>query len=101
MTIQLSPTTAKRLAREAKSRGVKPKDIIEEALQAHWSTRLQVRVSVPASRRRTAKSPKPKNSRRTFDARVTKAKRAAGKLIVDNTDWLERRTTSGTKHRKN
>lgn len=97
MTIQLSSALEKRVAREAKARGMKPKQFVEEAVKAYLKPRTITSQESEARRElRTLLRTKKKTA--DFMGEVHKAKRAAGKLLDDNSDWIERVTTKGTEH---
>ncbi|MBI4673551.1 MAG: hypothetical protein HY741_18005 [Chloroflexi bacterium] len=97
MTIQLSPALEKRVAREAKARGIAPKQVVEEALKAYFKPPTATRQESSARRELRALL---QNKKKTADfiAEVRRARRAAGKLLDDNAEWIEHVSTSRTEH---
>jgi hypothetical protein len=100
MTIELSPALQKRVLREAKARGVKPKQLVEAAVKAYLKPPAKRRLKETDARRQLRELTKKAKIRTTdFDAAVEAAKRSAGKLIEDNADWIEHVTTHGYRKR--
>lgn len=97
MTIQLSPTLEKRVAREAKARGIKPKDLVEKALKAYLKPPTKTRPQESEARRRLRELNKFKRKVVDFDATVREAKAAASKLYEDNTAFI---TMASTRYSK-
>ncbi len=94
MTIQLSPTLEKRVLREAKARGIKPNQLVEQVLKAHFQPQ-KVTQQESAARRELRALLRNKKKTLDFMAEVHKAKREAGKLLKDNADWIERVAADG------
>lgn len=99
MTIQLSPALEKRVAREAKARGITPKQVVEEALKVYFKPPPKPRPQESEARRQLRELTKHKKRTVDFDAAVESAKRAAGQLIEDNADWIEHVTIHGYRQR--
>lgn len=90
MTIDLSPAMQKRIAREAKARGIPPKQLVEEAVKAYLKPQSKSALEVTASRRRLRElTQKYKKRNVDFDPAVHEAKRAAAKLYEDNLEFIE------------
>ena len=90
MTIQLSPTVEKRLAREAKARGIKPKDIVEEALNVYWQpSKSEPLFQSEDWNKLRELTRKYKKRHVDFDTAVSEAKAKAYQLYEDNIEIIE------------
>ena len=100
MVIRLSPTVQKLVERESKARGIKPAKLVEETLKEHLTTKRKPREQVSEARRQLRLLLKHKKKTVDFDAAVHAAKRAGGKLIEDNQDWIDSVMARSTQHPK-
>ncbi len=89
MVIRLSPTFQKRVEREAKAKGLKPAELVEVALKECLAPKRKPREPVSEARRQLRELLKHKKKTMDFDEAVHAAKRAGGKLIEDNQDWID------------
>jgi hypothetical protein len=89
MTIQLSPALEKRVARAAKARGIKPKDLVEEALKEYLKPVRKTRLPESAARKRLRELNKYKKQDVDFDTAVRQAKLQAYNLYQDNVEFIE------------
>lgn len=89
MTIQLSPALEKRIAREAKARGIKPKDLVEQALKAYFKPASKAPSPESAARQRLRELNKYKKKGVDFDTTVRQAKVKANQLYQDNIEFIE------------
>ncbi len=89
MTIQLSPTLEKRVARIAKARGIQPKQLVEEAVRAYLKPQTPPRPETAARRELRALL---RNKKKTvdFDAALHKARAYARQMEDDNAEFIER-----------
>lgn len=85
MVIRLSPTLEKRVARAAKAKGVNPTKWVEDTVKERASAERKPRAQVSEARRQLRVLLKHKKKTVDFDA----AKRAGGKLIEDNQEWID------------
>lgn len=89
MTIQLSPALEKRIAREAKARGIKPKDLVEQVLKEYLKPARKTLPPESAARKRLRELNKFKKQDVDFDTAVRQAKLQAYNLYQDNVEFIE------------
>jgi len=89
MTIQLSPALEKRVAREAKARGIKPKELVEQALRAYLKPPTKTRPQESEARRRLRELTKYKKRNVDFDTAVHEARKYARQMEADNAEFIE------------
>lgn len=99
MTIQLSPTLEKRIAREAKARGMKPKELAEQILKAYFKPQAAARPETAARRELRARL-RNKEITTDSDRKLHAARAYARQMEEDNAHFIERAAQRYTKRVK-
>jgi hypothetical protein len=89
MTIRLSPAMEKRVARIAKARGLKPNELVEEALKAYLKPQSKPTPPESDARRRLRELTKHKTRQVDFDTAVHEAKEYGRQVYEDNIEFIE------------
>lgn len=89
MVIRLSPTIQKRVTRAAKAKGIKPSQLVEDALKEFLKTKREPREQVSDARRRLRELARYKKPVADFDAAVHRAKARARQSYEDNAEFIE------------